>query len=400
MPEIIERLRNANLAWQYYKNYYESGDVNNTLENKNFTIIKRKFEDPAKYFLIDCKNNFVLRVNYPGLLTGSGYTHEYTGSDKDGAFKIGFFFDHVSGMPYITGHGIKGALRYAFPNHKNERYPDNKAEFIADLLRGKNIDPRQLFNEYLSREHIQNIPYSDLTFVRLLGELIFEGNKPVAFKNNEFIFSQLPLKDKDIFYECFISNAGDGGQFLGDDYITPHIPNPLKNPVPIKFLKILPGTRFRFQFDLKDNLISAKQKEDLFKSVLLTFGIGAKTNVGYGQFAENEQQGKSNYNSGGKRQSGGISGKVKIPVNNPPQIPENLFPGKAIPYLKKGQEFEGTVTRQIEDYFMISFEVNGMECQIRKKPNEKLTLEPNMKVRVICSNDFTPNNPNISIKNK
>ena len=239
MPEIIESLRNANLGWQFYKNYYEFNGGAQSLENKNHTIVKRKFTDSTDYFKIDCNNFFKLKLNYPGLLTGSGYTHEYTGEDKDGAFKIGFFFDHISGMPYITGHGIKGALRYAFPNHKKEKYPDSKAKFITDLLSENGINPEYVFNEYLSSEGINNVPYNDLTFTRLLGELIFEGNKPIAYRNNEFVYLQMPLKDKDIFFDCYIIGTGDDDLFLGDDYITPHIPNPLKNPVPIKFLKIL-----------------------------------------------------------------------------------------------------------------------------------------------------------------
>jgi CRISPR-associated protein Cmr6 len=52
------------------------------------------------------------------------------------------------------------------------------------------------------------------------------------------------------------------------------------------FLKILPEVTIQFQFDLKDGLLTKGQKEDLFRRLLLDFGIGAKTNVGYGQFEE------------------------------------------------------------------------------------------------------------------
>jgi hypothetical protein len=85
---------------------------------------------------------------------------------------------------------------------------------------------------------------------------------------------------------------------LGDDYITPHknrrrngIPDTMVNPVPISFLKVLPGVLFRFQFELHDfrkekyTLLSKAQVEQLFKNLLLELGLGAKTHVGYGQFA-------------------------------------------------------------------------------------------------------------------
>ncbi len=42
---------------------------------------------------------------------------------------------------------------------------------------------------------------------------------------------------------------------------------------------------YLFQFDLKDsNGVTAEQKSELFKQLILDMGLGAKTNVGYGQF--------------------------------------------------------------------------------------------------------------------
>ena len=80
---------------------------------------------------------------------------------------------------------------------------------------------------------------------------------------------------------------------LGLDYITPH-KDEFSNPNPIQFMRVEPGVTFRFEFLLfdyikkdetgKDNiLVSAEKKKELFKLILLDFGIGAKTNVGYGQ---------------------------------------------------------------------------------------------------------------------
>jgi CRISPR-associated protein Cmr6 len=74
---------------------------------------------------------------------------------------------------------------------------------------------------------------------------------------------------------------------LGLDYITPHKDGPLKNPTPLPFLKILPGVTVNFQFQLHDGYyLKAKGKLELFRKILLDFGVGAKTNVGYGQFQE------------------------------------------------------------------------------------------------------------------
>ncbi|EXZ21937.1 CRISPR-associated ramp, Cmr6 family domain protein, partial [Bacteroides fragilis str. S13 L11] len=101
------------------------------------------------------------------------------------------------------------------------------------------------------------------------------------------------------------------GVMLSDDYITPHGENPLKDPKPILFLKIRPDVTINFYFKLctthlykekvcsskqieeikKQNdfsssdykMITAHQKRNLFEKILLCIGIGAKTNIGYGQ---------------------------------------------------------------------------------------------------------------------
>jgi len=389
MATIIDSLNRANLGWQYYKNYYES-NRNQSLDDKNETIIKRAFEDSNEFFKIGCKHFFELSVNYPGLLTGSGYTHEYTGDDKDGAFKIGFFFDHISGMPYITGHGIKGALRNAFPNHKKERYPEQKARFIADLLKGKNIDTKKVFDKYLQQENIHNVPYSDLAFASLLGKLIFEGCKPIAYKNNEFTFSQLPLKDKDIFYDCYISKGGNNNLFLADDFITPHIPNPLKNPVPIKFLKILPGVEFRFQFDLKDNLIGAEQKKELFKSIILALGIGAKTNVGYGQFSPVGDKLDNKANGSGNEETHVTEGSSIL----------NEITKASDPITKKiqaGSEWKGLIKAEKNDNFIIEFLVEDQVVKLKKKKKKIDGGALGSMIRLRFKTPFDNDNPDFSV---
>ncbi|MCD7916332.1 MAG: hypothetical protein LUG96_14460 [Tannerellaceae bacterium] len=63
----------------------------------------------------------------------------------------------------------------------------------------------------------------------------------------------------------------------------------MKNPNPIVFLKIPSGVKLEFHFDLKDYekkgkvLFSKEDKLELIKAILSDLGIGAKTNIGYGQ---------------------------------------------------------------------------------------------------------------------
>jgi CRISPR-associated protein Cmr6 len=83
---------------------------------------------------------------------------------------------------------------------------------------------------------------------------------------------------------------------MADDYITSHQNwnnlkmSPFQNPNPVRFLKVRSGVTFTFGFRLTDTVISddllfsKELKRELFKKILLDLGIGAKTNVGYGQF--------------------------------------------------------------------------------------------------------------------
>jgi len=52
------------------------------------------------------------------------------------------------------------------------------------------------------------------------------------------------------------------------------------------FLKVLPNVPFQFRFKLSNKGWKADVKQAIFKTILLTIGAGAKTNVGYGQFSE------------------------------------------------------------------------------------------------------------------
>ena len=53
-------------------------------------------------------------------------------------------------------------------------------------------------------------------------------------------------------------------------------------------MKLLPGVRLMFAFHLYNGLLSAEEKRELFRILLSIFGIGAKTNTGYGQLVYTE----------------------------------------------------------------------------------------------------------------
>lgn len=237
----------SNIGWLFYRNMYEKGNNDAHIKTTMGKILDIKGHDES----IDTKQSFTLETIYPGLLIGSGYTH---GLSSDYDAKIGFYFDHTTGLPLIQGSSIKGLLRSCFGlalKGQTDKYENEKYEFIKLLLE-KEVDVKALANE------------------------IFEGidhdNKPMG------------IYGRDIFYEARVIKIKK--DLLHDDYITPHGDDLFKNPVPLRFIKVAPEVTFEFSFDLKDSQtlgITANEKEMLFSKLLQEFGIGAKTNVGYGQ---------------------------------------------------------------------------------------------------------------------
>jgi Uncharacterized protein predicted to be involved in DNA repair (RAMP superfamily) len=106
------------------------------------------------------------------------------------------------------------------------------------------------------------------------------------FDNKE----QQSVYNRDIFFDAVpVRSFNQGNKFLDSDYLAPH-KEPLKNLIPLLFLKVLPQVEYRFEFQLTNNGIDAKHKLLLFRQIILDLGLGAKTNVGYGQFDESVEE--------------------------------------------------------------------------------------------------------------
>ena len=145
----------------------------------------------------------------------------------EGQAILGFHFDYTTGLPTIQGSSIKGVLRNAF-RHKG---------YIEEYV-GKEVDIEALEKE------------------------IFDNG--------------------DVFFDAVVVSSG---KILGDDFLAPHGDDPLKNPTPLRFIKVLPNVKFRFDFELADGILAKEEKSKLFQNILSDLGLGAKTNVGYGKFA-------------------------------------------------------------------------------------------------------------------
>lgn len=243
-----------------FGNYKDTDEksFSNCLERHNKTIYNTVFDHDRDYrsSLISSENGireqngekfgiFLLKTAYPGLLIGSGNPHGSHQSDND--INLGFSFDYVSGQPYIPGSSVKGVLRSKF-----KHYPDAMAEIVETTLEIK-------------------LGENKSAFVSALETDIFDGN--------------------DVFLDAVVYDGEPvNGRLMGADYITPHSSS-IKNPIPVLFIKVLPGVRFEFRFKLSDSEINgikftAENKKKLFEELLKYFGVGAKTNVGYGIFEE------------------------------------------------------------------------------------------------------------------
>ena len=243
-------MSNANIGWLFYKEMYKHGDSDEQIAHTLSNIIKIRAVDNT----MNAKHSFKFKTLYPGSLVGSGYAH---GLSSDYDAKIGFYFDHTTGLPLIQGSSVKGMLRSCFgleSANQTDTYKNEKHELIRDLLKKPDID------------------------VEVLAKEIFEGILPEKLEPKS-------IYERDIFYEARVIEIENNQYLMSEDYIAPHGDNPCKEPRPLKFIKVSPEVIFEFSFDLKDTaLVTAKEKRELFMDLIEMFGIGAKTNVGYGQF--------------------------------------------------------------------------------------------------------------------
>lgn len=277
-------MSNYNNSLLYYKKYYDG--INWTLSPQSehhkpiFEVIHGKIKASKLPPKADLEalypttlHPLELTTTYPGLLLGTGIPH---GTGRLGESKIGFYFDYTTGLPVIPGSSVKGVLRSVFPGavaFKGKKSEQPAADIAA---RGAQFEA---FLAPLLKE-ISKVEWSRASIDKLEDWLFgsMEGEQPAQ-----------SMSGRTVFHDAFpIQSRNEHQKYLDFDFITPHR-DPLKNPVPIQFLKVLPGVTFRFQFALFDYKegdavrLTTDQQKQLFQRILCLLGVGAKTNVGYGQ---------------------------------------------------------------------------------------------------------------------
>ncbi|GHT33827.1 type III-B CRISPR module RAMP protein Cmr6 [Bacteroidia bacterium] len=257
----------GNLHKSYYKDYFngvfrlEGNEVKRNKEEiieKNKKLVETQLEPIDK--ISSVTHTFELKTLYPGLITGVGINHEV---GIEGEFKLGVHFDYTYGMPVVYGSSVKGILSEYFEDFFKTKFP-NLEEYANDF-------------------------FNDIFEGKTRHDKIDENGKPVKGYDNKSIYN------RDIFFDAVIVEAykqqGKLDKILDSDTLCPHGTNPLKNPIPISFLKIASGVKMEFRFKLVDSEIgnkklTADEKKTIFETILKTVGVGAKTNVGYGQFTD------------------------------------------------------------------------------------------------------------------
>ena len=303
-------INNKNLGCLFQRKYYDGltlkqygdDDEKRKAQKDYFEKQNRILIDASKVCVeeenqlakgIDNHLNFCLQTTYPGLITGVGMVHA---TGMQGEIKFGFSFDYTSGLPVISGSSVKGLLRSMFPFPPNKR-PKTQEEKMA--ISKQLTEKRVFIKEKLKKIKPVNLSNNEIDSLLIediddFAKDIFEDGKlkkqallPSGHRDKNLY----DVYDRDVFFDAQIKGDYRKKGFLSIDYITPH-KDELENPTPIQFLKILPNVKFIFHFRLNDcilrsgKIIRKEDKLNLFKEILTTIGIGAKTNVGYGQLKE------------------------------------------------------------------------------------------------------------------
>ena len=228
-----------NLHKFFYKDYFEEGSKpSGNIAGLNRRLTGLTPKDIGEVEKVEYVNAdfFKMKVCYPGLITGVGVSHEM---GVEGEIKLGINLDYTHGTPIISGSTVKGVLRSYFPQVYDLQEPDMNAAILD----------------------------------------IFEGKKPDG--------SIKSIYDRDIFFDAPVIEANGEGRIFDMDALAPHSQDdPFKEPIPITFAKIAPGCTIEFRFHLSGEKECRDKKKEWFKEILKTYGIGAKTNVGYGRLEE------------------------------------------------------------------------------------------------------------------
>lgn len=247
-------------------------------ENKNATLSDSNYQNREG-------QSFKLKIAYPGLAIGLGNPH---GTAFKGDIQLGMSFDYVTGLPFVSGSSLKGKLRSIMEKLIDDQNVEDLTEEDPDKI------TKITLSDYLQMQDSSEGKLSKKQICELV-DAIFEGvswaekDGKIQYSEGEPVKEEIPMGDRDVFYGGIVVPE-NGKAFLKQDFLAPH-PSKIQSPNVLKFLAIAPDTEIEFFFSLKDSklksgegntIITAEQKAEMFFNLLKDFGVGAKTNVGYG----------------------------------------------------------------------------------------------------------------------
>ncbi|RMG59199.1 MAG: type III-B CRISPR module RAMP protein Cmr6 [Bacteroidetes bacterium] len=366
-----------NAGWLYYKKYYWDIDFTVDPNDRKSQEAQRRNEhnqlrfdranealcalklpekpfDPLEHSTESGLYTFEAATTYPGLLLGSGYQHE---TGHKGELKLGYYFDHTSGLPIIPGSSIKGMLRACFRHHDLIQGLLHKPQLNVSALEqaifcGKDLDPET--KTYQPRP----MPLHDCFF-------------------DAFPIGSLNPKERRIFEQ---------------DYLTPHNPRDgaagqFKEPVPVSFLKVRPDILYRFRFRLEDHEalgVTARQKYGLFSELIELFGLGAKTAVGYGHFVMQETKIPDiNPNPAETIEKPQSPSTPETPLVQEQPLPNYTFSELKAAY-RKGGNIIGLVKDNVNKQLLVEYMTDGSirQATIRYAGSSSITVGARVRLKV------------------
>lgn len=373
----------------YYQDLYEQGCLTEKgVERSNKGLTGHRWLSEGEEIPMQ-EQSLCFKVLYPGLLIGLGNAHD--SKSADGELQLGFTLDPVTGLPYLPGSSVKGILRSAFLANW---------EYVKEYL-GADWTERQI--KELELDIFGN--YHN-----------YDANK-IKFYDNDGKERQFG-NGKDIFFDAYPVKADDRGHLLGVENITPHLAEKpelqgLTNPIPLYLPKIMPGVVMQFRFKLTDSemegyTVTKEMKMQLFRTILEDFGVGAKTNVGFGGLEPVDTVKNARYLV--QKPEGAVS--INRPIqreqpkhqNCPQQSVQNNTPQKVCKEsdLAEGMTIVGTVNGfdRFGNYYVtlipdtrISGKLDGRYLKRSIKPNDVVTV----RIRKIYPKKDNPSKNNYSL---
>jgi len=207
---------------------------------------------------------------------------------------------HIYGIPYLPGSAIKGVTRSyrILCMAKKLEHADyyERIALLEKFLEKFDLVEKNVFPKWEEVKELKVSSPQDKNKKVEFSEQFYKSleAKQVELREFQLIFGTQNKQGCIIFFDSFPEHFE-----IKYDIMNPHYgpyytekkpPADYYNPTPIFFLA-LENARFTFYLGVKNRLISSEEKENLLNSTkewlrdaLTSYGIGAKTALGYGLF--------------------------------------------------------------------------------------------------------------------